>query len=409
MPFTMHSRDLVFINYFPFIFVEKGIWDPYGFITSNSQYFGMVYYGPVLFFIMSIANFIIIKLFNPTTLITILELSGRMMSESLTTLDYVHAFSNLDFFKNLFLMKSPYLIFDFFIGWMLLKLALSKDLALKSYKLWMLNIVVLHSAYMVGQADLIPALFITAALYVAWVKRPYFSVVLLSLAGATKLFPYILVLPACLLLGEGWKKKFSLMFTAAATTVFSYLPFYLSSGNSVFTFFISSRIAQYAGITKWILPGISMVLYSLVCTSAAKDSRKPNPEGSLVYYFAVVMFLGYMTFPAKLRYFVYITPALALIIPQYKKFSIFTLSVILMIMFQSLTHRGVQLGLFTPLNPAYFSNLPTIQEIMGRFVNIEICYKVVARILLLIFLTGAWWVWRIGVKAGACAKKEALC
>lgn len=409
MPFTMHGQDLVFINYFPMMFVEKGIWDPYGFITSNSQYFRTTYYAPVLFFVMSIANFVIIKLFNPTTLITILELSGRMMSKGLTTIDYVHAFSNLDLFKNLFLMKSPYLVFDFVIGWMLLKLALSKDLALKSYKLWMLNIVVLHSAYMIGQADLIPAFFIMTALYAAMVKRPYLSVILLCLGGATKLFPYILVLPACLLLGEGWKKKFSLMFTAAATTVFSYLPFYLSSGNSVFTFFIASQDAQYAGITKWILPVMFIALYSFVCISTARDSRKPNPEANLIYYFAIVMFLGYLTFPAKLRYFVYITPVLALIIPKHKKFGMFILLVILMIMFQSLTRRAVQLGLFAPLNPAYFLSLPTLQEIMGRFVNIEICYKVVARILLLSFLTGAWWIWRISMGSGASAREKALC
>jgi len=410
MPLTMHGQDLVFINYFPMMFVKGGIWDPYGFISTNFSHFPYTYYGPVLFIIMSIANFIIIKLFNPTSLITILELSSTMMARGFTTVDYVHVFSNLGLFKNLFLMKMPYLIFDFLIAGILLKLAPSKNLSLTSYKLWMLNIVVLHSAYMIGQADLIPALFIIAALYAAArAKRPYLSVVLLSLGGATKLFPYILILPACLLLGEGWKKKFSLMFTGAAVTLLSYLPFYLSSGNSVFGFFISSQVTQYRGITKWILPGMFVVLYFLACRNAAKDSQKPNPERRLLYYFAIVMFLGYMTFPVKLRYFVYITPVLALIIPHHKKFGIFILLVILMVMFQSLTYRSVQLGLFAPLNSAYFLNLSTLQEIMGHFVNIGICYKVMARLLLLSFLIGAWWIWRISMGSGASTREEALC
>ncbi len=223
------------------------------------------------------------------------------------------------------------------------------------------------------------------------------------------LFTYVLILPISLLLGNDWKKRFSLLFTGLAATLLLYLPYYLSSGNSVFELFRASQAAQYAGITKWILPVMFIALYSFVCISTARDSRKPNPEANLIYYFAIVMFLGYLAFPAKLRYFVYITPVLALIIPKRKKFGMFILLVILMIMFQSLTRRAVQLGLFAPLNPAYFLNLPTLQEIMGRFVNIEICYKVVARILLLTFLAGAWWIWRISMGSGASTRKEALC
>ena len=64
MPFTMHGQDLVFTNYFPFVFVEEGIWDPYRFISANFQDLKVTYYGPVLFFIMSAANFIFIKLFE---------------------------------------------------------------------------------------------------------------------------------------------------------------------------------------------------------------------------------------------------------------------------------------------------------------------------------------------------------
>ena len=395
MPFTMHGQDLVFINYFPMAFVEKGIWDPYGFISADFAHFPATYYGPVSFIIMSISNFITIKVFNSPSLVAMLELSSAMIGRAFSTIDYVRAFSGFNLYKNLFLMKSPYLVFDFAIGAILLKLAASGKQPLQAYKLWMLNAVVLQSVYAVGGAYLIPAFFVIVALYAALKKRPYFSIVLLSLGGATKLFPYFLIMPACLLLGNNWRKRASLLISGGLVTVLVYLPFYLSSGNSVLGFFISSGNVQYSGVARWLLPGLFLILYSLISLKAKEDSMKEEPARKLLYYFAIVMFLSYAAFPVRFRYFVFITPLLALIVPQYRKFGIFTASIIMALAFQWLPYRDLQLGLFAPINAEYFLGFPTIQEVIGRYVNIEIIYKITARALVLSFLAGAWWIWQI--------------
>lgn len=395
MPVTMHGQDLFFINYFPMMFVKKGIWDPYGFIRTNFSYFPATYYGPVLFIIMSTVNFIFIKLFNMTSLVKILEISGAMMGKNLMTIDYVAAFRNLGLFKNLFLMKTPYLIFDFLIGIILLRSALRQRLALTSYKLWMLNIVVLHSAYAVGQADLITTFFIIAALYTALEKRPYLTVILLGLGGATKPFPYILIFPACLLLGQDWKTKFNLFLTGVLVSVLPYLPFYLSSGSAIFNFFTAPGQILYTGIVKWIFLSLFVLLYSFIVINAVRDSQTTNPERRLIYYFITILFLTYATVAVRIRYLSYITPLLALIIPQHKKFGIFTLLILLIYAFWGLSEKDLQLGLFAPLDPAYFLNLPTIQEIIARGVNIELIYKIICRVSLLTFLAAGFWVWRI--------------
>lgn len=398
MPFTMHGQDLFFINYFPMQFVTKGIWDPYGFISTNFPHFNVTYYGPVFFAIMSIANFIIFKLFNPVSLLKILELSSTMVFNQSTTTDYISAFLQLDLFWNLFLMKIPYLVFDFLIGAILLKLAISKKMALSSYRLWMLNIVVLQSTYAVGGFHLLPAFFIIASLYAAVEKRPYLSIILLILGGATKLFPYILLLPTSLLLADNWKKRFLLLFTAGGLLILIYLPFYLSSGSVIFQTFTLSKI-QYPGIIKGILTGIFVVLYSFISISAAKDSHTAQPEEKLLYYFMAIIFLTYAVFAIRFRYFVSITPLLALTIPRHKRFAIFNYLIILLLAFLWLTDRSLQLGLFAPINPEYFLNLPTIQEILGRFVNMEIVYKIMARASLLCLFIAAWWIWRIKLNA----------
>jgi len=403
MPFTMHGRDLVLVNYFPMMFVEAGIWDPYGFMAKQFSSYNLglggnplTYWGPFLFTIMSIANFIFIKLLNVTSLVKLLEVGSTIMfAEGMKTVHYVNAFSNLELFKNLFLMKVPYLIFDFSIGAILLTLARSQKMALVSYAIWMLNVVVLHSVYAVGQFDVIVAFFIIAALYAAVQKRPYLSIIMLSLGGATKLTPYLLILPTCLLLGNSWRERFKLLFVGAGVSILTYLPFYLSSGKAVFGFFKMSGTIAYPGNARWILLAIFAVLYLTMFIYAIRDSKFPNPEGKLLYYFTVVMFLIYTTTPIRFRFFVCITPLLALIIPQYKRFGVFTLFVISVLAFSWLTDRDLQFGLFAPLNPVYFLNIPTIQEVIARVVNIEIIYKITARVLLLSFFIGAWWVWNI--------------
>lgn len=391
MPFTMHGFDLFYINYFPMMFIKEGIWDPYGFIALKFPYFNM-YYGPFLFIIMAAVNFIFIKLFGIISLIAMLEHSTAMMFKQFTTVDYVNAFPRLELFENLFLMKSPYLIFDFLIAIILLKLSASKKLALESYRLWMLNIVVLHSAYMLGQFELITAFFIILALFFAVKRRPYLSIVSLSLGGATKLFPYILIFPAALLLGNSWKKRATLLFTAGFITGLLYLPFYISSGSAIFGYFTLGR--YYSGVAKWLLITIFVVLYALISKSAVNDSKNPEPEKKLLFYFLTISFLIFAITPISFRYFVFITPLLALVLPGDKKFGIFMIFIILMLAFLRLPERHTQMGLFSPLNPEYFYNLPTIQGLIGQFVNIEIIYKIMSKILMLSFFIASWIVWQ---------------
>lgn len=397
MPFTMHGQDIFFVNYFPSLLITKGIWDPYGYIRANIPFFYDTYYGPVLFIILSAANFVIIKLLNLTPFLKMLEIAYPMMFGQFTTSDYLalfSGFSRFDLFRNLFLAKGVYLVFDFLTAAILLKMA-SKKSALGSYKLWMLNVVVLHSVYAVGQADIITAFFITAALYFAVTKMPYASIFCLALGGATKTFPFILILPTCLLLGNNWAKRLRLALTGVAVSIALYLPFWLSSGGAVFTSFTMGRF--YMGPARYIFNTALIVFYCAILLGAKRDSLKHFAEKYTVFYFLAVGFLVYAVTPISFRYFVFITPLLALVIPGYKRFGIFILFFILMLAFLRLPGKEMQLGLLAPLNPQYFMNLPGMQEIVGKFIDIEIVYRAISRILVLSFFAAAFWTWRIKV------------
>lgn len=394
MPFTMHGQDLLFINYFPMMWAKEGIWDVYGYIHTHFSHFPATYYGPVSFVIMAVPNFIYVKILCISSLVKMLEASSAMMGGSLTTLDYARVFFGPELFKNLFLMKAPYLVFDFWIGFILLKLAVSQKHALISYAAWMLNIVVLHTTYAIGQADIITAFFIIYALYAAIKGRPYLSVALLSLGGATKLYPYLLIPPACFLLGRAWKGRAGLFFAGALVSVLLYLPFYWSSGSAFLEYFISSKRVGYGSGIKWIMTGIFLFFYCLLLKRSLKDSAGEAPEKKLVYYLTVVLFLSYACFSIRFRYLLYIMPLLALLIPRHKKFWLLILLIVLIEAFIGLTTRYAQFGLFAPVSPEYFLGLPAVQELAGRFVNITAVYKIMFRVLLLIIFVSAWRVWR---------------
>lgn len=393
MPFTMHGQDLVFINYFPMKFATEGIWNVYGYIGTNLPYFGHTYYGPGLLIIMSIVNFVFLKLFDFTSLAAMLNLGGGMLCQGFTTVDFVNAFFTMDLFRNLFLMKSSYLVFDFAIAGILLKLATSRRLKMAAYKIWMLNIVVMHSAYAIGQFELIPTFFVILALLAAVRERPYISIISLCLGGATKVFPFIMVLPAVLLLGNSLKKRFLLLFTGVAVTLILYLPFYFSSGNIIIDIFRQGR--YYSGSSHWILTGFFLILYLFLCINAMKDSQSAKPQDRMLYYFLTLSFLTYAVTPISFRYFVFVTPLLALFLPRHIKFGTFIIVTLALLAFLRLPGRELQMGLFVPLNPDYFASLPSFQEIVGRFINIEIIYKIAARILLLMFFIATWWIWHI--------------
>ncbi|MFA5147268.1 MAG: glycosyltransferase 87 family protein [Candidatus Omnitrophota bacterium] len=394
---AMHGQDLVFIHYFPSVCIREGTWDPYGLIRTSFPAFPSTYYGPVFYFIMIIAQAMTRLFSDPSSLIEILKISATMMFGDSTTADYARAFAGKGLYKNLFLMKLPYLAFDLLMAAIILRMARAKDTALASYKLWMLNIVVLHSTYAVGQFDIVPAFFVLAAALAAVRKRPYLCMVLLGLGGGTKLFPYLLIGPAAFLLGDTWRKRCALSLAAAAAAILPYVPFMLSSGNAIFGSLILGR--YYSGPARWALPAICACLYILILIYAAKDSVRGEPAKSIIFYFLAVGFLTYAVTPISFRYFVFITPLLALVIPGNKRFGLFMLFVILLLAFVRLPDRDLQMGLFAPIDPGRFAGIPALQEIIGKVVPINALYSIAAKALLFSFFGAVAWIWAIKIKS----------
>lgn len=124
-----------------------------------------------------------------------------------------------------FLLKSPYLFIEGFGLWWL-----AKKIDLKSRGMFLLisalNIPILHSAYMMGQFDIIIAILIAVSAVLSLKKPTFLSAVLLGVAAGFKPFP-LLLLP---LLGENLKDKLKYLLIGVGTYVLIIAPYLGSTG-----------------------------------------------------------------------------------------------------------------------------------------------------------------------------------
>ena len=98
------------------------------------------------------------------------------------------------------LLKTPYLLIDIFILWVLLRVA-NEKLKRKTLLLWWFNPVVIYSAYAMGTFDILAASMVALALLYSY-NKTWLSPVLLSVGAAFITIPLFLIMPAILYLAK---------------------------------------------------------------------------------------------------------------------------------------------------------------------------------------------------------------
>lgn len=93
----------------------------------------------------------------------------------------------------LFLLKTPFLIFDI-VGLLLIgQLFTDPKRRFWSQMIWLFNPVTIYVSYMIGQSDLFIAVFILAALVLSAKEKYIWAAVFLGLGAGIKLFPLLLL------------------------------------------------------------------------------------------------------------------------------------------------------------------------------------------------------------------------
>jgi len=125
-------------------------------------------------------------------------------------------------FRYLFLLKLPYLLFDFGILYLLLQWFKSEKEKRTASLIWFFNPVSLYVTYMFGQFDIIPTFFALWAILTSFAGRLVLAGLLLGIGASFKLFPLYFLIPMLILSRANfWKKGFAFLLGFLPTSLVS--------------------------------------------------------------------------------------------------------------------------------------------------------------------------------------------
>lgn len=283
------------------------------------------------------------------------------------------SFSNLWFNFHLLIIKFPYFLFDLFAAFLISQLFDENRKKLLAFTLWLFNPVSLYATYMMGQFDMIPAVFTILSLYFAKKDKLYFSALALGVGAAFKLYPLFL-LPPLLFIAKKWDKRLLLLIVATAPYLVTVLPFIQSHG------FRSS--ALLAGLTQKTMfaqipvsGGESLLLFPLILVFfyiVLLYSNKNSLQTLWQKQFIILLVFFILTHFHP-QWLTWLTPFLIieLVTSNFKHIKITLLLLFSFIASLFFFDLSLTFKIFAPLYPE-LSKLPA--DLQGLGINIDINY-----------------------------------
>lgn len=377
MPISAHS-DLFAINAYPPLLFQEGVMDIFSYVKTNVNHANFQYYPPLTYFTFGLFHSTY-PIFSNTFIdwmkqIRILQADAVGIQANY----YIVKAHNQYIFRDLFLAKLPYLVFDIGSVIVIMKFLKKRLVSKNSILVWLFNPVLLYSVYTFGQFEAIPNFFIFLAFFLL-LKNPYWCVFFLGISAAYKNYALVFALPTILIYGDSIKKKLILLTILFLPTIVFIIPTAINNINeAIFTLVPKSFLYYkrelsgwplYSHILKYITAFISY-LFVLLLANKLKLKNKFNLSVGLGL--SAMLFLITLAPRTHFHYLLWFTPLLFL---WFKK----TKTLILVILVQALSFASYQIlaielqaGLFAPINPEYFFNLPTFNSILNIFIPYRI-------------------------------------
>ena len=219
-------------------------------------------------------------------------------------------------FRTLFLVKVPYLFFDLATGFLLLKTVYYRSSLI--FKFWMVNPIVIYVSYVFGGYDIFPAFFALLAIYFAQQNKHTSSYLTLGIAGALKLYAFLLLPVFLLAFPASTLGRIKLALVSVLPYVISILPDVISSGPTLLPFnAFSSYQSEY--ILNWqVKLGSFDTLYVFVLLFSFlllfQYYSRINVLGNLWRFAFAVLMLYFATSEFHPQYFLWVLPFLGVAI-----------------------------------------------------------------------------------------------
>lgn len=376
MPFSAHS-DLFSINMYPSLLFKESVFDILTYVRDNIGP-NFQYYPGLTYYTFSLSQYI----FQPFS-DSFIPWMEKIRSLEITDVKgqveyYIKNAPNPHVFKDLFLAKIPYLIFEVGCVAILFIFVKKKFLKKETVILWLFNPVLLYSTYVFGQMEIIPTFFLLLA-FLLIPKNAKLGVLALGIAAAYKNYALVFIPPTILILGKSWEERLKLLIISMSPHLIFVLPTLINNPpEALFAFVPKSFLIYRRELKNWPLYS-QIIRYALVVLSyifiifLSQFLRIKNKWEFSVGINLVAMILILTLAPrTHFHYLMWVVPLLFLWYKNVK--TLLAIILILGISFASYKILAPQLqaGLYAPISPDYFPNLPTFNAIIGQFIPYRI-------------------------------------
>lgn len=272
-------------------------------------------------------------------------------------------FRNVELFWHLFILKTPYLIFDLAVAFLLYNLFNSKREKILAFSLWIFNPVNLYSTYMMGQFDIIPTFFTVAALFTVlktfqkdFFKKILIASLFLGIGASFKIYPVMFLVPLAFLLKD-WIKRFLAVLIGILTYLLTIIPFLHSQGFRETALVANQTLKSlYAQIP--ISGGESIILFlAAIGFFYLIFLYNTSKVENLWQRFFIIILLFFVFTHYHPQWFVWLTPFLIieLVSTNFKHLFVVILMFISFLGGILLFEPGLNIGLFAPINPVFYT------------------------------------------------------
>ena len=350
IPFFFHP-DIKDINLRVSFLTSNGVTNIYEFLTHNPTtkvHAPDFVYPPITYFFLGGYQTIVHPLLGDNFNSWLFDFSGFA-----STSDYI--------FRYLLILKIPYLIFDFMIGFLLLKIFKDESSQKKALFFWFFNPLNLYGTYMIGQFDIIP----TSLMFFAWFlwekKNSFTPGLLLGLGVSFKTFPLLLI-PFFILDRKPQKQTIIFCLTAILTYLLTIFPFITSTAFQQNVLFsgLGQRIFELHLNLLGVHISIFMLMYFLLL--GVKYYFKELPLWSLI---TVTLLSMYALINFHPQWVIWVLPFLTLAFVKVKLniWTVFSFFLIFFLIFIFYGDRFLLTGLLSPISPQ-FLEIPSITQLL---------------------------------------------
>ncbi len=390
IPYSAHP-DLFYIFGTPFHFLNDNVFDIY---QHLGEYFSdpsaaLYSYQPLHYFFFGLWSGVTQFFAAPEYSVWMREVIDQfpaILRDSEAAFSFQGAEAR---FEVLFLWKALYLICDFLILFLILKI-IPGDKKQESYVSWWAgSVVILYSQYVFGQCGIVPItlIFFGVFLYKTKADAKWMGFCF-ALSVPFKLFSVVL-LPLPFLLARGWKGKLTTAGFILFPLLIVYLPFIVHSGELVFLRVKEGLGASYTEGIVWGWVLIASKIFQVLGFLAVFYHAGFRHQGKFdeVFRYLFICFLLLLCVPLKIHYYAWITPFWFVFFYEKRKYVGIYTAIVFLLFFANLSDKPTFIGLLAPLAPDFFMSFPGWMDITYFLIPSGFHAKLA---ILIIFILTCW-------------------